>query len=69
MAKANESKAKAGGEQKADDKTERFICHDCGNTFDFNGRKTDPTSSKGCCKNCGSANWQIVDKATGDVLE
>lgn len=63
MTKTNESRAQAG------DKPDRFICYDCNHTFDFDSNKTDPTSSKGCCKNCGSANWQIVDKESGAVIE
>ena len=35
-----------------------FMCFDCGNDF-FPEVDDDPTSSSGCCKNCGSDHWTL----------
>jgi len=38
----------------------KFICHDCHYTIRIYA-SDDPTSSSGCCKNCGSSRWEVVD--------
>ncbi len=63
-----EPKAKDERTNQASDKPHRFTCHDCGSIVDFDADKSDPTSSKGCCKNCGSANWTMVDKGSGENI-
>ena len=45
----------------------KFKCHDCGG-FRFFLPPDDPTSSTGCCKDCGSANWNIYNP-DGDKIE
>jgi hypothetical protein len=45
----------------------KFICYDCGYIFTFQNGE-DPTSSSGCCKNCGSSKWQIKD-LLGNIIE
>ena len=48
-----------------------FICHKCNNKFKMEDPNEDPTSSSGCCKLCGSNNWDIakVNKTTGRLIE
>lgn len=45
----------------------RFICFECKYTFIFEG-SDDPTTSTGCCRNCGSHKWQIRD-LSGNIVE
>jgi hypothetical protein len=55
-------------EEKLSDNTiVRFFCFECRTGFNF-PLWEDPTSSSGCCKNCGSSKWQIT-KMTGEVID
>ena len=35
-------------------------CYECGSVTQFDSCD-DPTTSTGCCKNCGSKQWAITD--------
>lgn len=38
-----------------------FKCPECKTNFWFDMDWVDPTSSTGCCKQCGSKNWGIFN--------
>ena len=42
------------------DKALIFRCYFCGYVLRFDSWE-DPTSSSGCCKNCGSSQWNITN--------
>lgn len=45
-----------------------FHCYDCGVEAVFDIDKVDPTTSTGCCRDCGSNKWKIFGP-DGEQLE
>lgn len=63
-----EKDAETKPKPKMVEKPLRFFCSECGYTFRLDTDE-DPTSSTGCCKNCGSGRWSLTDIRTRERVD